>query len=85
MVSESVGVRYNLRGSMAQKNDSFPTSEGMEKFSEEVRQTAYFLWDQDGRPSGRADEYWYRALDQHIRARASAEALEKAPPDAQQG
>ena len=27
-----------------------------------VRETAYFLWEQDGRPEGRDQEYWYRAL-----------------------
>jgi hypothetical protein len=30
----------------------------------------YFLWEQDGSPDGRADEYWHRALDQHLRERA---------------
>lgn len=35
------------------------------RFREAVRKTAYFLWEQDGRPEGRADEYWYRALDKH--------------------
>ena len=72
-----------LRGrlTMTAGDDEFPTSEDMEKFSAEVRATAYFLWDQDGRPHGRADEYWYRALDQHIRARASAEALKQPPLD----
>jgi hypothetical protein len=35
-----------------------------------VRERAYFLWEQDGCPDGRADEYWYRALNEHLRARA---------------
>ena len=39
-------------------------------FDLEVRDTAYFLWEQAGRPEGRADEYWQQALEQHIRARA---------------
>jgi hypothetical protein len=48
---------------------------------EEVRLTAYFLWEQDGRPEGRAQEYWYRARAQHRRMRASDEELEQnAPP-----
>jgi hypothetical protein len=29
--------------------------------AEQIRQTAYFLWEQDGRPEGRAMEYWLRA------------------------
>ena len=64
---------------MTSTEEDFPKSEEMEKFDAEVRATAYFLWDQDGRPHGRSDEYWYRALDQHIRARASAAALEQEP------
>lgn len=28
---------------------------------ERVRARAYALWDQDGRPEGRSDEYWQRA------------------------
>lgn len=28
---------------------------------EQVRQRAYALWDEEGRPSGRDDEYWHRA------------------------
>jgi hypothetical protein len=34
-------------------------------FQEAVRLTAYFLWEQDGRPHGRHDEYWHRALEKH--------------------
>lgn len=26
-----------------------------------VRERAYFLWENDGRPDNKADEYWYRA------------------------
>jgi hypothetical protein len=35
-----------------------------------VRELAYSLWEQDGRPEGRSGEYWHRALDQHLRERA---------------
>ncbi|WP_429280774.1 DUF2934 domain-containing protein [Paraburkholderia sp. GAS41] len=35
-----------------------------------VRERAYFLWEQGGRPVGRAEEYWRRALEQHLRERA---------------
>ena len=34
-------------------------------FEQAVRETAYFLWEQDGRPEGRAEEYWRRALERH--------------------
>ncbi len=32
---------------------------------EAVRRTAYFMWEQDGRPEGGAEEYWFRALEKH--------------------
>lgn len=35
-----------------------------------VRERAYALWEQEGRPEGRADEFWNLALDQHLRERA---------------
>jgi hypothetical protein len=28
-----------------------------------VRERAYALWDEEGRPEGQTDEYWHRALD----------------------
>lgn len=38
-------------------------------FAEAVRRTAYFLWQQDGEPHGRHEEYYLRALDMHRRQR----------------
>ena len=35
-----------------------------------VREHAYLLWERDGRPEGRAEEYWYRAHEHHLRERA---------------
>ncbi|MBB1493204.1 DUF2934 domain-containing protein [Paracoccus sp. MC1854] len=32
-----------------------------------VCKRAYALWEQEGRPDGRAEEFWHRALEQHIR------------------
>jgi hypothetical protein len=46
------------------------TSETKLGLEQAVRERAYFLWEQEGRPEGRADEYWHRALDQHLRERA---------------
>ncbi len=34
-----------------------------EDFETRVRHRAYFLWEQDGKPEGRQDEYWHRARD----------------------
>jgi hypothetical protein len=42
----------------------------IEGFEEAVRDTAYFLWEQAGRPDGRSDEFWYQALTIHVRERA---------------
>jgi hypothetical protein len=35
-----------------------------------VRERAYMLWEQEGRPGGRADDYWHRAHEQRLRERA---------------
>jgi Protein of unknown function (DUF2934) len=35
-----------------------------------VRERAYQLWEQEGRPEGRSDEYWHRAHEQRLRERA---------------
>lgn len=35
-----------------------------------VRERAYALWEQEGRPDGRAEDFWQRALDEHLRDRA---------------
>ncbi|SFH36985.1 Protein of unknown function [Palleronia marisminoris] len=35
-----------------------------------VRERAHALWEQEGRPEGRAEDHWHRAHDQHIRERA---------------
>lgn len=62
------------------EHDDLPIGKSMQDFTAEVRATAYFLWEQAGRPVGREEEFWYKALDQHIRARANAEKLDEEPP-----
>jgi hypothetical protein len=44
-----------------------------------VRLTAYFLWEQDGRPEGRAEEYWRRALERHRNERTYDSWLDEEP------
>lgn len=44
-------------------------------FEQSVRETAYFLWEQDGRPIGREQEYWYRALERAMRERDADRSL----------
>jgi hypothetical protein len=48
---------------------------------EAIRLTAYFLWEQDGRPHGRHDAYWLRARKMHARQRAFDSRLEDNGPD----
>lgn len=50
-----------------------------EAFREAVRKTAYFLWEQAGRPDGRQDEYYLKALEKHRRERTYDGWLEDGP------
>jgi hypothetical protein len=50
-------------------DQSSETKSGLEQ---SVRERAYALWEQDGRPDGRTEAYWHQALDQHLRERAYA-------------
>ncbi|KFC66671.1 hypothetical protein FF80_02438 [Devosia sp. LC5] len=55
---------------MADDNDPWVDKD----FEAAVRDTAYFLWENDGRPFGREKEYWFAALDKCLRQR-HADAL----------
>lgn len=48
-------------------------------FEQAVRETAYFLWEQDGKPEGHEQEYWYRALEQTLRQRNADHSLGEPP------
>lgn len=48
-------------------------------FEAAVRDTAYFLWENDGRPSGREKEYWFAALDKCLRQREADSMLARGP------
>jgi heme oxygenase len=50
-------------------------------FEAQVRQTAYFLWENDGRPHGREQQYWFAALDRCLRQHQADELLRKEPSD----
>jgi hypothetical protein len=45
------------------------TKEGLDQF---VRDHAYFLWEQSGRPEGRPDDFWHQAQHQRFCERAYA-------------
>jgi len=48
-------------------------------FDQDVRNTAYYLWEHDGRPEGRENEYWFRALEQCLRRRRADRDLQESP------
>mgnify|MGYP004708589635 CR=1 FL=1 len=48
--------------------------------ADRLRQTAYFLWEQDGRPEGRAFHYWLRAKEALLRELAYDKWLEEGTP-----
>ena len=48
--------------------------------AEMIRRTAYFLWEQDGRPEGRSFDYWLRAKDIHQRQMAYDQWLAEGAP-----
>ena len=54
-------------------------NEEAKKTDERVRVRAYHLWDQDGRPHGRNDDYWTRALAE-IQAEERAAATSATEP-----
>ncbi|WP_375596968.1 DUF2934 domain-containing protein [Devosia sp. Naph2] len=49
-------------------------------FEQRVRETAYFLWEQAGRPDGQEQTYWFEALDRCLRERQADDMLQKRPP-----
>ena len=56
---------------------------GMQKNSEvaeAIRRTAYFLWEHDGRPEGRAFDYWLKAKEMLLRQRAYDQWLAEGTP-----
>ncbi|HTN62285.1 MAG TPA: DUF2934 domain-containing protein [Devosia sp.] len=48
-------------------------------FERKVRETAYFLWESDGRQSGREKEYWFIALGRCLREREADQLIREQP------
>ena len=44
-----------------------------------IREQAYFLWEQDGKPEGRENDYWFRALERQLRERNADRDLKSGP------
>lgn len=50
-------------------------SEADQGLEHRIRHRAYLMWEAEGRPEGRSDDYWYRA-----RERIEAETHSAYPP-----
>jgi Protein of unknown function (DUF2934) len=51
-------------------DDRSVLSETKQSLDEVVRERAYLLWEKDGCPHDRSEEYWHLAHDQRLRERA---------------
>ena len=50
------------------------------EIADRIRQTAYFLWEQDGQPEGQAFHYWLRAKENLLRELAYDQWLAEGAP-----
>lgn len=50
------------------------------RLAQAIRDTAYFLWEQDGRPEGKSFDYWLKAKEAHLRQLAYDRWLEEGSP-----
>ena len=46
------------------------STETKASLEESVRERAYYLWEQAGRPEGSQEEFWHQAREEHFRERA---------------
>jgi hypothetical protein len=71
LLSLTTRMRVSRGGALAPYGDDRDVmSQTKQSLAQAVRERAYFLWQEDGRPEGRADEHWRRADEQHLRERA---------------
>jgi hypothetical protein len=69
--SLSTRMHVSRGGPLAPYGDNRSTlSETKQGLDQLVRERAYLLWEKDGCPDGRADDYWQQAHDQHLQERA---------------
>ena len=59
---------------------ALPSSTSVEPSESDIRHRAYLLWEADGKPDGRDDEYWHRA-----RELMQDEGQSSYPPSASRG
>jgi len=55
--SEAAGIRQLTETDIAGADALVPDA----SVEQSIRDTAYYLWENDGRPEGRDEEYWHRA------------------------
>ncbi len=48
--------------------------------ADRIRQTAYFLWEHEGRPEGRSFDYWLKAKEKLLRELAYDKWLAEGTP-----
>lgn len=56
-------------------NETTPDPWTDRAFEQSVRETAYFLWEHNGRQPGHEQEYWFEALERCLRQRNCDKAL----------
>lgn len=80
--SLSARMHVSRGGPLRQNTDPLgvlaETKEGLDQV---VRERAFLLWEEAGRPDGRADEFWYQAQNQRWRERAYALWEREGRPD----
>ncbi len=58
----------------------FSMSDTEDARARSVRQRAYFIWQQEGCPEGRADDHWHRAWEMEGEAATGDAMMESAEP-----
>jgi hypothetical protein len=88
LVADREVERLTARLHVSRSGQMSPYGDDLERSSEtksgleqSVRERAYALWEQDGRPDRPTEMYWHRALDQHLSERAYALWQREGCPD----
>jgi len=83
--SEAAGIRQLTEADVP----AIDTLEAVPSVEQSIRDTAYYLWENDGRPEGRDEEYWHRAraawLGQQQLDAGFEEAITEPDPDTLDG
>jgi hypothetical protein len=75
-------IHVSRGGQLANYGDAVSSeSETKQRLEQDVRNHAYFLWEQEGRAEGQADEHWQRARIEHFRRRAYALWQQEGSPE----